>query len=115
MGTPFAMHRLRAFEDQGGLCYYCLLPMYEFRREEFAKLHGLTMVQAASLKSSAEHLTAQRDGGPSSRDNIVAACRHCNEARHNGRPHCAPDPESFRDEVQRKMALGTWHPAQRPG
>lgn len=105
------MHRLRAFERQNGRCLYCLLPMYEFRKEEFASLHGLNLLQASSLKSTSEHLVARQDGGLDSRENVAAACRHCNEYRHNGRARSAPTPSHFRLEVQTLMAREKWHPS----
>ena len=105
------MHRLRAYERQGGRCLYCLLPMYEFRKEEFARLYNLTLLEPGSLKSTSEHLVARQDGGLDSRENVAAACRHCNEYRHHGRAKNAPSPDRFRLEVQALMACQGWHPS----
>jgi 5-methylcytosine-specific restriction endonuclease McrA len=41
---------------------------------------------------TAEHLVARMDGGRDTRDNIVAACRRCNAARHQLGLGPAPDP-----------------------
>ena len=80
--------RLRrgACAAQGGLCFYC---------------H-----QRMGRDITAEHLVARMDGGKNTRDNIVAACRRCNAARHALFPGAAPDPETYQGFVLLVAAAG---------
>ncbi|WP_436078222.1 HNH endonuclease [Acidovorax delafieldii] len=55
---------------------------------------------------TAEHLQAKRDGGVDMPQNIVAACRYCNEARHA--KYGGLTPRKFRREVQKQAVLGKW-------
>jgi hypothetical protein len=69
---------------------------------------NLTPKEASGLLCTAEHLTARRDGGKNSANNIAAACLHCNRARH-GRPK-PMDPLAYQALVQRRIRKGAWHP-----
>lgn len=113
MTKPSSLKKLRrhAFLKQGCRCYYCGLPMWEDNPEQFALCHSLQPKQTQLLRSTAEHLVAQQDGGANSSNNIVAACRFCNLHRHKGRPKNAPDPGSYKAMICRRMAQGKWHPA----
>jgi hypothetical protein len=62
------------------------------------------------LKCTAEHLVACQDGGPTTADNIAAACSWCNTMRHQGRPHKAPNAARYKEQVVRLVSLGRWHP-----
>jgi hypothetical protein len=68
MGDSARRRRIiaEALARQGGLCYWCDVPVGE---------------------ATAEHLTPRHLGGRFSRDNIVVACPGCN---HNRGPHDAP-------------------------
>lgn len=100
-----------AFHEQDRLCFYCELPIWEDAAEQFASAHGLTAAQANLLKSTAEHLVAQRDGGRDTPDNIVAACAWCNSRRHAGRSHRAPEPQAYKCRIAQRIAIDKWHPA----
>ncbi|MBJ2155250.1 HNH endonuclease [Variovorax sp. IB41] len=78
--------RHRACQEQGGRCFYCLLPM--------------------GRNVTAEHLVARMDGGKDTRDNIVAAHQRCNESRHALFPGAAPDPETYQCFVLLMAAAG---------
>ena len=102
-------HRINAFARQFGRCCYCLLRMWLDNIQEFAESLGLTLGEAKRLQCTAEHLKARKDGGTDSKDNIAAACLHCNRQRHWFRP--APAPDCYKQLVQKEMRKGRWHPA----
>lgn len=108
MTKPYTSARNAAFHSQGGRCYYCEFPMWLTNRAAFAATRGLTLRQASHLQATGEHLVAQQEGGKHGA-NVVAACHHCNKSRHKFRPHSAPDPQRFRDHVQRRVKQHRWH------
>jgi hypothetical protein len=110
--TQSTCHRLRlvAFHRQNHECFYCELPIWEEAVEPFAAKYGISIAQAKLLRSTAEHLVAQRDGGRDTPDNIVAACAWCKSRRHAGRHRRAPDHVTYKYHVAKRMALGKWHP-----
>lgn len=61
--------RIKKFEDQKGLCYYCDKPM-SFNRTK----NGSPARDFATF----EHLIRKDQGGKFSNDNIVLAHRKCN-------------------------------------
>lgn len=62
--------RKRAFKKQRGLCYWCKQPMHV----------GEPLNHPRQV--SADHLKPRHAGGQTRADNIVAACRDCNQNRH---------------------------------
>ena len=107
MSSPLAKYRHSAYVAQAGCCFYCGLPMWEDKPESFARALGLTQGQARMLRSTAEHLHARCDGGRDARENIVAACAHCNHKRHLGRK-VARDWPAHKAWVQRRLSAGAW-------
>jgi len=97
MAKTLQRSRQHAFARQGGKCYYCGLPMW------LAEPSG-----PQRLRCTAEHLKPRSEGGGNGPSNIVAACLHCNRTRHK-RKH-PPEPERYRDEVQRRIKRGGWMP-----
>lgn len=63
--------RLKAYEKQGGRCFWCGVPT---RRETADK--GVFLAP-----STAEHLIPKSRGGTNSQRNIVSACKQCNCCR----------------------------------
>ena len=61
--------REAAYDQQGGLCYWCKAPMTQT---------GATQ----------DHLVRLADGGKHVQSNIVAACKPCNTSRHGSIPSC---------------------------
>lgn len=106
MSTSLSKLRHQAFLEQSGCCIYCDRPMWENNPEAFARTHRITPRQAQAFQCTAEHLKARQDGGKDSRQNIVAACRYCNQHRH--RLKQPPAPLTFRDRVQRLLNKGKW-------
>lgn len=98
--------RLQAFKRQEGMCYYCGVRMWLSSPEELPGLKR-SAPWAAKLRCTAEHLTAQSDGGRDTVSNIVAACAHCNHTRHKRKN--PPEPLTYRNEVRRRVARGAWH------
>lgn len=113
MPKPYIPARNAAFISQGGNCHWCQHPMWLEDRKSFAALHGLTTKQTRRFQCTAEHLVAQRDGGKHGRENIVAACRHCNWTRHLP---IIPDPapEAYMTRVRASVSRHRWHPKWAP-
>jgi 5-methylcytosine-specific restriction endonuclease McrA len=99
--------RLKAFQDQDGRCFYCNNLMWLTDKKDFALTHAISIKAAEPLKCTAEHLVASRDGGKNNRENIVAACRFCNQARH--RRKNPPGPTRYKEFVQRRVSQGKWN------
>jgi hypothetical protein len=111
--TSLVNKRNRAYESQGGICYYCRLPMWlEDEAELLVNYLGLKVRHVQWLRCTAEHLTARADGGTDAAENIAAACHFCNSRRHLWRHDHAPSPERYRARVSACMGEGHWHPAQ---
>ncbi len=93
MCTRLQRSRNLAFHRQAGKCFYC----------------GVTMDPPGTLPLSctAEHLQARSEGGGDGPNNIVAACAHCNMARHRRKRPLAPN--AYREVVQRRVLRGAWH------
>lgn len=104
-------YRAHAFNLQHCRCYYCSLPMWLRDPAELCSQFKLKPRIVQYLQCSAEHLTAQMDGGGESPENIVAACLWCNSRRHRGRPTNAPSSDKYKAWVTRHVGKGNWHPA----
>ena len=107
MGTRIQNIRKTKFIEQQGRCFYCNQPMWEEHVEQFALTHGLSKSAASRLRSTAEHLVAQRDGGADSVHNVVAACLFCNGTRHKT-PKPKP-PTDYAKKVRTQLWKGKWH------
>lgn len=100
--------RNRAFQDQKGRCFYCSAMMWLSAPEHFSREFGISIRAAYRFQCTAEHLIARRDGGRDTKENVVAACRFCNLARHKrAKP---PAPERYRAIVQGHLERRRWHP-----
>lgn len=64
-----------AYERQGGLCHWCKRPMIIKTQENAAE------VWDHPLMCTADHVLWRAHGGKTTLDNIVAACRECNNSR----------------------------------
>ena len=98
----------KAAQRQNWCCYYCDMPMWDDDLDQFVIRHRLTKRSAQTLKCTAEHLTAQCEGGKDRATNIVAACLICNRRRHQTSKPKAPD--DYRRHIQRLIRKGKWHP-----
>lgn len=98
--------RRLAFDRQGGRCFYCGVRMWQSLPDEL-NAKRLSPSALAKLRCTAEHLVARCDGGMDAASNIVAACAHCNHTRHKRK--VAPEPSTYRVQVQGRMACGGWH------
>lgn len=107
METRVQNIRKAKFVAQQGRCFYCCQPMWEKNGEQFAMTHGLSMAATHRLRSTAEHLIAQQDGGADTTQNIVAACHFCNRTRHR-----TPKPKlpiDYAKKVRDQLWKGKWH------
>jgi len=102
-----AKPRSTAFSNQNGNCYYCKQPMCSDDPLGFSAKHGVSLRQTKILQFTGEHLVPHKDGGSSTRDNIVAVCRFCNQLRH--KRNAAPSPEQYKKMVRFRMSQGRWH------
>ena len=86
--------RLKLFEKQYGLCFYCNKPMFEECKHTIEYFHsifnrtskkdlnlGKVKFYRKYLRCSIEHLNESRDGGDYSKENIVASHHKCNSSR----------------------------------
>ncbi len=101
-------NRALAYESQRGLCYYCRQPMWTNQPEKFCNQYRISLKSAQLLKCTAEHVIARQDGGSNQRNNIVAACLHCNRTRHKAKN--AMSVEKYKAKVIRRMDQNKWHP-----
>lgn len=108
MPSQLEKSRLAAFHRQGGLCYYCNLPVWLDDAGGFRARYPMSSQQLKLRRCTAEHLVAQQDGGCDHADNIVAACWLCNCRRHRRRR--AHSPVEHRRYVQRLVRQGRWLP-----
>lgn len=99
--------RRQLFAAQEGRCFYCLQPMWEDNRHDFAIRYAIGKRRTVWLQSTAEHLLARCDGGSDDIENIVAACRFCNQHRH--RSHRALPCDLYVHHVRKRLAKGAWH------
>ncbi|MEX1222246.1 MAG: HNH endonuclease [Idiomarina sp.] len=102
-------NRLYSAQKQNNRCFYCGLPMWhKANRIEFLQAYKLSGKQARWLQCTAEHKTARSDGGGNERHNIAAACRYCNEKRHQ----CLKplNAEDYQKHVGARMARRKWFP-----
>jgi 5-methylcytosine-specific restriction endonuclease McrA len=103
-----ALLRQRAFECQRGRCIYCNVPMWLKSPAELP-INPPSLKAARHVRCTAEHLIARRDGGADVPANIAAACARCNHTRHKRKS--PPQPDSFAEEVKKRVAKGRWHHA----
>ncbi|WP_084612094.1 HNH endonuclease [Ferriphaselus amnicola] len=105
--TRLTKNRNSAFVRQSGLCHYCNFPMWQGdSSKQYAQAYGLSLTAAQKFQCTAEHLLARQDGGTDYADNIVAACRYCNQKRHKRK--MPAEPSSFRQLVQNRVRRGKW-------
>ena len=104
--TQIAKHRRSAFDRQNGRCCYCGFLMWQHSAEAFAAEHRISLAQAKHFQCTAEHLQARCDGGNNRTENIAAACKRCNQLRHQRKK--APSPDAYQQFVQERLRKGKW-------
>jgi 5-methylcytosine-specific restriction endonuclease McrA len=109
MSTNISFLRSRAFTRQSGRCFYCAVPMWLGSPEQFALKYRIAVTKAMRFQCTAEHLIPLQNGGVTSQENIVAACRFCNQNRHRRR--IAPCPDRYKSLVTKRVSLQRWHPS----
>lgn len=107
MASSIHKQRHRAAVNQAYRCYYCGMPMWEANPTQFSDRYQISKQQVDHFQCTGEHLLAKCDGGPNSASNIVAACKYCNQARHNDK-----DPltaAKYKKKVKSLAKMGQWH------
>lgn len=99
--------RFKSYLAQQRRCYYCGVLMWLGRPDGFQASSPVPKGVLVKVQCTAEHLVAKRDGGADHKQNIVAACRHCNFLRHARKK--ALSPEAYRELVRKRISLGRWH------
>ncbi|MGJ8586783.1 MAG: HNH endonuclease [Yoonia sp.] len=84
--------------------------MWDKNPERFAKRYALKKGQLTFFRATAEHLKARSEGGENSRNNIVAACKFCNETRHKAKVPLSPP--QYRAKIECRLAKGRWAPVR---
>jgi 5-methylcytosine-specific restriction endonuclease McrA len=106
-------NRDRAFEEQDGLCFYCLVPMTPAGED-------------LETSCTADHVRPKQMGGTSRADNIVAACFRCNQLKADDgsfagirkrkkrtKLHVPTEIEQAAQERKREERLAMWRQAVR--
>ena len=110
MFNIIALRRHQAFVRQSHCCFYCECPMWERRPDIFLSKYAIPAELGKLVQCTAEHLKARCEGGPNTAENIVAACWHCNQKRHqSSRPL---SPHDFSGYVRARMSKGRWQPPE---
>lgn len=108
MPSKYSKLRTSAAKKQQHRCYYCNAPMWSKDSSSFVQKHRLTKNQANRFQCTAEHLDARCDGGQDIQSNIVAACRSCNQGRHQRKEDMTP--AEYLSLVAQRIKKGKWHP-----
>src|SRR5690242_11435723 len=107
--------RKRKFAMQGGRCYWCNGQMtLNFKRGTDGQPN------VPRNYATFEHIHRRRDGGAGRPNNIVLACKWCNNRREDGQPghYNPPKPENLAawtastDTLRGKLATGTYTPQE---
>ena len=99
--------KLKAYNDQKGLCYYCKNPMWLVNPSEYASKFKISIQLAKIFQCTGEHLIPHSNGGTSKQNNIVAACKFCNSQRHRRKKVLSPKP--YYNFVQTRICKGRWN------
>lgn len=109
MSQSLKKNRARAFDLQKGRCFYCGFLMW---LQDPAELPLSAVISPRALKRfmcTAEHKIAKADGGSNTSENIVAACRFCNQQRHRRKKPL--NSEAYKRLVQARVRRRKWHHA----
>jgi hypothetical protein len=104
--------RLRAasYKAQDSRCFYCGAVMWLGDSSAFQERFGLEPRRIRAFQCTAEHLQARCDGGLDEATNVVAACRRCNQRRHQ-RLRGALPPNEYGRWVTQRVSERKWHPS----
>ena len=108
MSQSFKNKRVREFKSQNGRCYYLQIPMWLPNVTEHLFRSGITTKAMSRIHCTVEHMTARSDGGSDASENLVAACRFCNQTRH--RQARSFNSKDFWERVMSRVRAGKWHP-----
>ncbi|QKD19414.1 HNH endonuclease [Mesorhizobium sp. NZP2077] len=100
---------LRA-NKQNWRCFYCDYLMWQGDPTRFAARYSLPGGFLNRFQCTAEHMQPRENGGEDRHENIVAACKFCNQTRH--RMSEVLTPAAYRQHVRKRVRAGGWHPRQ---
>lgn len=96
--------------QQNWRCFYCRYLMWQGDQTLFAARHSLLAGSLNRFQCTAEHMQPRMNGGEDRPENIVAACKFCNQTRHQMREVLSP--AAFRQHVRKRTRTGKWHPRE---
>ncbi|MER9948775.1 HNH endonuclease [Mesorhizobium sp. M0047] len=108
--NTLAKLRIAQADKQNWLCFYCDFPMWDGDSAAFSERYHLSIGLLDRFLCTAEHLTPRMDGGEDAQENVVAACKFCNQTRH--RMRSVLSPAAYRRYVRRRIAARKWHPPE---
>ena len=95
---------------QGWRCFYCSFQMWNGDLALPSERYSLPAGLIERFRCTAEHLRPQRNGGKDSLDNVVAACKYCNNNRHKMRDVLSP--AAYQQHVRKRVKARKWHPLE---
>jgi len=98
--------RAESARRNGNRCYYCDQPMWETDPIGYSAEYAIPLDQLWCFQCTTEHIVARGDLGGDQDENIAAACRLCNQVRHEMQP--ALSFSEFREYVRLQIRDGTW-------
>jgi 5-methylcytosine-specific restriction endonuclease McrA len=99
--------RNQKMKSQSGRCYYCKRPMWVGDLQKFCQSLGLSPKQARLFQCTAEHLKPKSEGGGDTKDNLVAACKFCNQTRHVAKTPLSHS--AYLVKVRKRLFAGKWN------
>ncbi|WP_372648371.1 HNH endonuclease signature motif containing protein [Aeromonas hydrophila] len=84
--------------------------MWEVNPAAFSEKHQITLGQTRLLQCTGEHLHPKSKGGANSSENIVAACKYCNQTRHKAKTPLTAD--RYKQRVRSLSKAGKWYTAK---
>lgn len=105
---PSILQKIRnqKYTEQNGRCFYCCQPMWSGTSTQFQMKYSVSERRAGWFQCTAEHLVAASEGGATSPENIVAACKFCNQTRHRSKGPLSS--EAYKQRVLRRLECGNW-------
>ncbi|TGQ72855.1 HNH endonuclease [Mesorhizobium sp. M00.F.Ca.ET.186.01.1.1] len=108
--SRLAKFRTAQADKQNWQCFYCGFPMWEGDLALPSEHRRLPIGLLDRFLCTAEHLEPKMNGGKNRPDNLVAACRFCNQTRHKMRDVLSP--AAYQQHVRRRIRARKWHPIE---
>ncbi|RUW44826.1 hypothetical protein EOA36_30035 [Mesorhizobium sp. M8A.F.Ca.ET.021.01.1.1] len=102
--------RIAHAEKQNWRCFYCGFPMWNGDPSRPSDARQLSVRLLSRFLCTAEHLSPKMDGGKDRPENLVAACKFCNQTRHRMRNVLSP--AAYQQHVRKRILARKWHPIE---